>query len=527
MKPFDERLFTLKLHEPSKKMQLQTAARLHQVDAQQKAIGQGRGTGWLVKRVDAAIAVFREFVAEIDKACRETWLSDNDSITPEFIRGVIVSHVVGAMAARTGAIHGDLELLARRVGIGTELPPALQHLVREANRLQSDLALQYEIEAIELAKRAQREILPTSANLLVPKVRSDIEPENKTENVNWVHTKAETWRDLRERFQALAEEEQGRTPTITKGELLGRMNQVMRASFNYQKHPEGWERGKPEQGRICLLDTPPHGVWYTSDGISENFRERVHLSIAKSGVTLVCPRGADPEDFWLHRLYIDLLGNKSDLLFATSAESGMILSVCVASATFCSRLENKSLKQAGTQFETSQPVKRLMTVTDIRMPDAGLQELGLQDFSLHRLEKVSDERLLGLLKQAEDKQDWLRQAINVEQADPDLERMEIVGKQLRKELARRGKLPSRAQNTSKTAEGVEIKTANTCKRNKRQLFVEPILEKKGWSTHRFAVEAEVDFHTANDYLKNKTKPNRATRTQLAKALGISVDQLPR
>jgi hypothetical protein len=153
MKPFDERLFTLKLHEPSKRIQLQTATRLHQVDAGQRAIGQARGTAWLVKRVDAAIGVFREFVPEIDKACRETWLSDDNSITPEFIRGVLVPHVFTIMAARKGAIHGDLELLARRVGIGTELTPALHHLVHEANRLQSDVATHYEIEAIELFKK--------------------------------------------------------------------------------------------------------------------------------------------------------------------------------------------------------------------------------------------------------------------------------------------------------------------------------------------------------------------------------------
>lgn len=526
MKPFDERLFTLKLHEPSKRMQLQTAARLHQVDAEQRAIGQARGTGWLVKRVDAAIGAFSEFVEEIDKACRETWLSDDDSITPEFIRGVLVPHVFTIMAARKGAIHGDLELLARRIGIGTELTPALHHLVHEANRLQSDLAIRYEIEAIELAKYAVRKIPATNANSAVLAVHSQSELGNKSEEMDRPSVNAEAWRVFREEFQAFAGEEQGRAAAITEEKSLRRMNQVLRASCNYKKHPEGWERGKPEQGLICLLDTPPYGVWNYGDGVSENFRERVRLCVARSGVALGCPRCTDPEDFWLHQLYLDLLANKSDLLFAASKEGGIILSVCLASATFCSRLENRSLKQADTQFDTPQPVKRLMTVTDILMPDAGLQELGLQDFSLHRLEKVSDERLLELLKQAADQQDWLRQAIKVGQTDPDLERMDAVNKQLRTELARRGKLPSRAQNSGKKA-GVEIKTANTCEGNERQLFVQPILEKKGWSTHRFAVEAEVDFHTANDYLKNKTKPNRTTRTQLAKALGLPVEQLPK
>jgi hypothetical protein len=154
MKPFDEHLFTLKVQKLSDRMQPQTAARLHQADTEQKTIGQGLGTGWLVKRVDAAMGVFREFVPEIEKACRETWLSDHDSITPEFIRGVLVPHVFTIMAARKGAIHGDLELLARRVGLGTELTPVLNHLVHETNRLQNSLATQYEIEALELAKQS-------------------------------------------------------------------------------------------------------------------------------------------------------------------------------------------------------------------------------------------------------------------------------------------------------------------------------------------------------------------------------------
>ena len=348
MKPFDERLFTLKLHEPSKRMQLQTTARLRQVDSEQRAIGQARGTGWLVKRVDAAIGAFREFVPEIDKACRETWLSDDDSITPEFIRGVLVPHVFTIMTARKGSIHGDLELLARRVGIGTELTPALHHLVHEANRLQSDLAIHYEIEAIELAKHAVRKIPATSANSAVLAVHSQSELGNKSEEMDRPSVNAEAWRVFREEFQALAGEEQGRAAAITEEKSLRRMDQVLRASCNYKEHPEGWERGKPEQGLICLLDTPPYGVWNYNDGVSENFRERGRLCIARSGVALGCPIGTDPEDFWLHQLYLDLIKNNSDLLFASSEKGGMILSVCVASATFCSRLEKSALEVPAT-----------------------------------------------------------------------------------------------------------------------------------------------------------------------------------
>jgi lambda repressor-like predicted transcriptional regulator len=63
--------------------------------------------------------------------------------------------------------------------------------------------------------------------------------------------------------------------------------------------------------------------------------------------------------------------------------------------------------------------------------------------------------------------------------------------------------------------------------NKRQSFVLAILESKGWSTHQFSIEAQLDSHTVSDFLKGKTKPNRSTRKRLADALGIAVNELPK
>ena len=60
----------------------------------------------------------------------------------------------------------------------------------------------------------------------------------------------------------------------------------------------------------------------------------------------------------------------------------------------------------------------------------------------------------------------------------------------------------------------------------RQAFVLPLLEKRGWSTGDWAVEAQVSPATAQDYLANTTKPYRSTRVKLAKALGVPVQQLP-
>ena len=60
--------------------------------------------------------------------------------------------------------------------------------------------------------------------------------------------RADSWRDFERRFMELAREEQGRADVITKGETLGMIDKVLRASCNYQKRPEVWlNRENPEQ----------------------------------------------------------------------------------------------------------------------------------------------------------------------------------------------------------------------------------------------------------------------------------------
>jgi len=174
-------------------------------------------------------------------------------------------------------------------------------------------------------------------------------------NYNQKQKDADVWQAFHSKFMELAREEQGREAIITKGGPLRGMDHVLRASCSYRQHPEKSERGNPEQGLVTLLDTPPHGVWKIGDGVSENFRERVRLQVVKAGQALRdYPGDTDPEDFWLHRLYLDLLENNSDLLFAVSKEGGMIVSVCVASATFCSRLERQALGIMGPDIATAQ-----------------------------------------------------------------------------------------------------------------------------------------------------------------------------
>ena len=117
---------------------------------------------------------------------------------------------------------------------------------------------------------------------------------------------SDRWCSFQNRFMDLAREEQGRADVVTSGKVLRAMS-VVRIDCRYEKRPKVLETEKPEQG-FCLLETPQHGVWGKYGGvISENFRERVRLCAAEAGRTLPdYPKGADPEDFWLHRLYFDL-----------------------------------------------------------------------------------------------------------------------------------------------------------------------------------------------------------------------------
>lgn len=61
-------------------------------------------------------------------------------------------------------------------------------------------------------------------------------------------------------------------------------------------------------------------------------------------------------------------------------------------------------------------------------------------------------------------------------------------------------------------------------RRKRALL--PILCDKGFSVLDWAKEANVDFHTANDYLNGNTHPYPSTLKKLAAALGLPASTMP-
>jgi hypothetical protein len=82
------------------------------------------------------------------------------------------------------------------------------------------------------------------------------------------------------------------------------------------------------------------------------------------------------------------------------------------------------------------------------------------------------------------------------------------------------------QTDAVSANSTDGNPVNAIPNNFREVFVRPILQERGLSIHDWATNADVDFHTADNYIKGKTKPYPATRKKLAGALGIAVEKLP-
>jgi hypothetical protein len=101
------------------------------------------------------------------------------------------------------------------------------------------------------------------------------------------------------------------------------------------------------------------------------------------------------------------------------------------------------------------------------------------------------------------------------------------------ELSRRGEIEDKpdADGSSGSSlladEPVQRSEKRRSNSNPRETFVQPILDKNGFSIHDWAKTAKVDFHTASSYLKGETNPYKSTRKKLADALRIKVEELPK
>ena len=92
------------------------------------------------------------------------------------------------------------------------------------------------------------------------------------------------------------------------------------------------------------------------------------------------------------------------------------------------------------------------------------------------------------------------------------------------ELSKRGRLNTDAESIKPREQAARGATAPA--KSQRKSVVMPILERKGWSVLDWASRSCVDYNTASDYLKGKTRPYKSTLKKLADSLGIDVQKLP-
>lgn len=139
---------------------------------------------------------------------------------------------------------------------------------------------------------------------------------------------SDTWRDFDAQFMELAKE----------GSALLKSNRGDRGLEAHRDYTRvTWDLMYTEEGYpFCPLgDRPACGRWVLSDGPNENFRARFERVATRAGIALGPPPGTKPLIFWLHRLFLDLVENKSPGLFGRGKDQGgIILKVCEASATY-------------------------------------------------------------------------------------------------------------------------------------------------------------------------------------------------
>jgi hypothetical protein len=145
---FDRELFTLKLCELTRQMQIKTEA-ASQIPRGRWGVSENR---WLAYRniVDALLPLLREWLGGADRICREVWQTQGEAITPEFVREVLLPEVMTSIeeGSRVASVH-----VVRILVWAQPSYLAQQHLAREMGRLKEELNTRYEIEARELEYR--------------------------------------------------------------------------------------------------------------------------------------------------------------------------------------------------------------------------------------------------------------------------------------------------------------------------------------------------------------------------------------
>lgn len=269
----------------------------------------GNSAGFASRWLDFEEQMAEERVQRLYAAYCETWVQQNRSVTPAFIRAVRDQAIAQTLAAVKSSVIGGLQMRAQRMSQPIN-SAAIGEWSRRMDRLANRWYRKLEAEAIAAQYRAARPVQG---------------PENKPPRVASAEEQtallsSKVWHDLHETFRALAEEESKSEPPNLHNRYLH-----AQASFEDKTLESGW--------------------WQLGGGASESIRVRFCAVATRAGMTLRPSVTGKRFEVWLHHVFLDLLEHKSELLFAGKIDLGGIIErVCEASAISCARLERNALE---------------------------------------------------------------------------------------------------------------------------------------------------------------------------------------
>jgi hypothetical protein len=310
----DPRLLTPKLEPLAREMNERILATEKRIRFEVKQ--NGNMAGYFPRLFDSYEQLADERIKRLYDGHCEVWKDQNQSVTPAFIRAFRDRIAIPEIRLRKSAVISEVTEPRTKQW---QNPHAMS--LREWNRRMDKLVAKWngilEADALKLEYRAtqrprEQDRVALQA-LPSPTIR---------EGLDQTQSDATAWRSFRSEFKALASEELILDPG-------NRRDRWLRAFVDY---------------KYVKCD---FGTWHISSGPNEDCRASFETLATRAGVSLGSPQGADPLEFWLHYLFLDLLKHKSDQLFAAKEnEGGIILRVCEASATYCARLEKEALEKS-------------------------------------------------------------------------------------------------------------------------------------------------------------------------------------
>jgi hypothetical protein len=262
-----------------------------------------RKTGsFLVNTVDGQLALLGEWLEGVDRICREVWQTQGEAITPEFVREILVPEAMTLIGAREGTIKYVVAAAAQRTHF--EDPHGAQRrLAMAVGKLKADVNNHYEIEARELEYRSA----------LTEGYRARHRLQHHSQSI-YAKSRRQSWVGVNGK-SFITDSCSSQTRRSGLNERRQKIGCCTPTAITRNIRRYGEKRESLGRAFSVCSRAPETGLWMLSDGVSENFLERVRTLAARAGVTLGSPRDTDPEDFWLHRRYLDSLGNNGDQLF--------------------------------------------------------------------------------------------------------------------------------------------------------------------------------------------------------------------